>query len=97
MGMYWRLQSDNNALAAKDRIDPEKLLFYGFDGNEEVELMGFAKYLKTDTRFNSLQVWAEDFNSHFPTTHRYTKMLERWDQLDHTKKLTADEIKRMID
>lgn len=58
MEMYWRLQEDNDQLKGRppDKLDPKELTFPGFDGNNESALMGFARYLKDDGRFNTLRV-----------------------------------------
>jgi uncharacterized protein YfbU (UPF0304 family) len=99
MVMYWRLQESNDELKT-GRLDPKKLSFPGFDGNNETAFMGFARYLMQDRRFTTLRVASTDFNSHRATRDRYEKMLAEWRRMGGTKRppdLSAEEIHRVID
>jgi uncharacterized protein YfbU (UPF0304 family) len=63
--------------AEKDRIQIEvgkTIRFWGFDGNNESERLGIARFLiEKMERFTSFK--GRDLNSHWPTTATYHRML----------------------
>jgi uncharacterized protein YfbU (UPF0304 family) len=104
LDMHRDLTGSYEALTDKAGIDPFLVSFRGFDGNNEVELMGFLRFLKEQGR------WSETLekcglNSHCPTVERYRAMLRIWKPIRDKYKsdfgewhnLTADEIKQVLD
>lgn len=76
LDLYRGLNASYAALPSKDKasVDKKKLVFPGFDGNNETDLMAFAMLLVRD-----LGLWAElksrDLNSHMPMRETYARML----------------------
>lgn len=75
--------------------------FPGFDGNEESEYLGIARFLVEDLqRFVRFREGHRDLNSHWPTLDRYTAMLAVFEPLRTTligKRLTADQLIALLD
>ncbi len=74
--------------------DVERVKFLGFDGNNESEQLGFAKFFTKDgDRYEELRI----FNSHHPTLARYRKMLAEWKRMGRKPDLTKDQIESILD
>lgn len=74
--------------------DVERVKFEGFDGNNESQQLGFAKFFTRDgDKYKELQI----FNSHFPTLQRYRKMLAEWERMGRKPQLTKDQIESILD
>lgn len=61
------------------------LKFKGFDGNNESSHMAYCRYFIVDLgRFDELRYDQEfpDLNSHMPSVHKYSAMLEIWKSQD---------------
>ena len=94
LDMYASLQNSYSELNDKTGIDPAKLQFRGFSGNDESDFRGYAFYLRRTER------WADvlgngDLNSHVPTRELYGCMLEKWKGFDKDE-LTKEDIVRII-
>jgi len=100
LNMYRALDRSYNELTDKSGIDPKAIRFFGFDGNNESDLLSFAGFLREDGRFQ--ESLKGDLNSHSMTEHRYNKMLERFKAISEKHGLTArweltkDEIKQIV-
>jgi uncharacterized protein YfbU (UPF0304 family) len=72
-----------------------RLIFGGFDGNEEGEHYAYASFLLED-----LDLWKEsqdsDLNSHTDMLSDYRKMLAVWKSWQDKWHPTADEIERIV-
>jgi uncharacterized protein YfbU (UPF0304 family) len=68
--------------------------FIGFDGNNESELMGIARFLIDDMeRFTSFK--GRELNSHMPTRSMYRRMLSVFEPIRKTLvgvELSADQL-----
>lgn len=98
MGMYQRLKWAYEDLPAgeKAEINPHLLEFPGFDGNNETEYLGYARYIVSDGRsFQNLNERG-DFNSHMPTLGPYQNMLTVWQKLERKQTLTKDDILSVV-
>ncbi|HEY9682948.1 MAG TPA: YfbU family protein [Oculatellaceae cyanobacterium] len=74
--------------------DIERVKFEGFDGNNESQQLGFAKFFTRDgDKYKELQI----FNSHFPTLQRYRKMLAEWERMGRKPQLTKEQIESILD
>ena len=65
-------------------IEPDRLRFIGFDGNNETTEQSLARYMGV------LKGWYSEslipgLNSHGPTLDRYARQLHAWRQLPHSK------------
>ena len=90
---------DENGRARLAQLSPhfgKNVVFQGFDGNNETELMATARILVNDlgrwSRFDG-----RDFNSHFPSEDGYRRMLEKYGEFeDHSHELSVDEIAELL-
>lgn len=98
LDVYAALKRSYDKLEDKTGIDPRRLLFRGFDGNHDSDLIGYTCYL---LKYNN--AWREvfgdrenfmDFDTHAPVRHFYDRMLERWQTSARGKSrdLTKEEI-----
>lgn len=93
MAMYDALQQSYRRLANKEGIEERELAFPGFDGNEEGEYLGYAKFLRErEGKFTRLKDDSDYLNSHFPTLDTYNRMQEMWDRTGDKHALSHDEI-----
>jgi uncharacterized protein YfbU (UPF0304 family) len=81
LGIYGDLQTSYEELADKGLIDKKELIFPGFDGNNECELLSFANSLIKHGMFEST-LGKTARNSHMPTSEVYGRMIQRWNELD---------------
>ena len=82
-------------MAEKPTCEPYKMVFDGYDGNNEGKLMCYAEYYcKHDGgRFSSLEI--KDFNSHAARRDRYARMVAAWGQSADKHKLTKADVERI--
>ncbi|GGE47737.1 hypothetical protein GCM10011391_28140 [Pullulanibacillus camelliae] len=86
----------------KEKVDPEKLKFKGFDGNDETRYMVYARFFMHKLeRFEEL--WGEgknpDYNTHHSTLSKYRRMLDTWKSISdrYDSNLSADKINRILE
>lgn len=84
IGIYGDLSASYEKLTDKSEIDQNKVKFPGFDGNNESELLSFAKALLKHGCFTET-LGEEVINSHAWTTDIYKRMIDRWRELDEPK------------
>jgi uncharacterized protein YfbU (UPF0304 family) len=80
LGIYGDLRDSYNKLSDKSGIEKHQVEFPGFDGNNEPELLSFARALRAHDRFAET-LGEEAKNSHMPTTDVYQRMIARWREL----------------
>lgn len=82
-----------------DGLTKDDIRFMGFDGNQEPEFLGYARYFVHDlNRFNAL-VEGDGYlvpNSHYPTTEMYRQQLARWKHMRRPRNMEASEIKEVL-
>ena len=80
VGIYSDLRDSYERLADKSGIEPHQVEFPGFDGNNEGELLSFARALRKSNRFiDTLPEHGK--NSHMPTRDIYSRMISKWEEL----------------
>ena len=80
LGSYSDLRDSYEQLADKSGIEPHQVEFPGFDGNNEGELLSFARALRKSERFiDTLPEHGK--NSHMPTRDIYGRMIAKWEEL----------------
>jgi uncharacterized protein YfbU (UPF0304 family) len=85
LSMYQDMQDCYDKLSDKSGIDPNQLTFPGFDGNNEADLLGYARYYIEELgRYNRLRIIY--LNSHHPTINMYRRMLDEWREVQYTVK-----------
>ncbi len=78
-------------------IDPRNINFIGFDGNNESDLLSFARALRENGRFTEILKDGCQ-NSHCPTGRVYGNMLGAWKVLGKPNyPLTVEHIKAIAD
>jgi len=77
-------------------VDPARLRFPGFDGNNETKFVAYARHMRKYGKWTFLDLAAEDFNSHSQTEGRYKRMLGEWNASKEKYKLTAADIVRIL-
>lgn len=80
LGIYGDMHSSFAKMEDKSSLDESQLIFPGFDGNNESELLCFTHALLKHDRFiNTIGPAAR--NSHMPTTQKYRRMIQKWEEL----------------
>ncbi len=77
LGIYSDLRDSYNEISDKSGIEERLVKFPGFDGNNESDLLSFARALRKHDRFTET-LGKDANNSHMPTTEMYRRMIERW-------------------
>jgi uncharacterized protein YfbU (UPF0304 family) len=81
LGIYGDMRDSFANLSDKSGIEEQLLVFPGFDGTNEIELLGFTQaLLKHGGRFE-LTIGSTAKNSHMPTTDMYERMISKWKEL----------------
>lgn len=95
--LYSILKYSNDKLGT-NKVDPSRIVFYGFDGNNEYDYRGFCLFfVKRMNRFGELLSQENaDLNSHYKMVDRYKLMLQRWDGMGRKDKLSKEEIELII-
>lgn len=72
--------------------------YRGFDGNDETNLYGFARFLiETQGKFQEQRDNPEfEFNSHSHVAGQYQRMVAAWERADKKYQLTADEVDAIV-
>ena len=98
LSMFQYLKWGYDDLPDKSGIEEWRVKFAGFDGNNEVKQMAYAKYVCNldDSRFATLES-GDNFNSHCPVLDRYRAMLSEWNRSGNKYKLSKDDIIRIIE
>jgi uncharacterized protein YfbU (UPF0304 family) len=100
---YENLQRSARALGS-DALDEDtlaKLRFMGFDGNNEIEYLGYVRYLYETNRYVHVEGVGQGINSHMPTIHIYRRMLAEWravmgEKAQLSRVLTKSDIERVL-
>ena len=80
LDIYSSMRDSFRELSDKSGIDEKALVFPGFDGNNESDLLSFAHNLIKHGRFSST-LGEHAQNSHHPTYDIYRRMIDCWDEL----------------
>jgi uncharacterized protein YfbU (UPF0304 family) len=104
LDMHEGLQRSFQHLDDKDGITEDDVAFPGFDGNNESHHLCFAAHIKKGSRWETLATAIDsDWNSHFPTTQRYKRMLAKLNTIEDEHgmerkyRLSSNEIKEILD
>jgi len=77
LGIYSELRDSYNKLTDKSGIDEHLVVFPGFDGNNESELLSFSRALSQNGNYSET-IGKDAKNSHMPTTGMYRRMIAEW-------------------
>jgi len=100
LNMYRSITFSFKELPHSEGIDEKDLKFEGFDGNNETSQYSYVQYyilrlgcfeeLRYDMKY-------PDYNSHSPRLPKYRRMLATWRKCEDSSRLTAAEIKKIIE
>lgn len=96
MSMFDNLRYAYDHLVDKADIDEAGLKFWGFSGNDESRMLGYARYLRSTRRFESLPMDREEFDSHMPTLDMYRRMLDAYNLAPDKLHITKVDIVRTL-
>lgn len=72
--------------------------FPGFDGNKETKLLSYVRHaVENEQRFESVERWSEDFNSHMPTVELYQRMISAWERRGRPLQISEELFDALID
>lgn len=95
-GVYREVRNILEMFRALGPEETSGVRFAGFDGNEEIDHYGYARFLLEDRG-----LWREsrpsdgDYNTHYPVLTEYREMLEEWERCGKRFDLTSEEIERI--
>ena len=94
-------EEDRKLLVEKAGVLGESVQFPGFDGNNESEYLGIARFLVEDLdRFERFKTGKRTMlNSHCPTLQRYSRMLSVFEPIRKTligRRLSVDELASIL-
>lgn len=78
--LYETMKLSYDNLDDKSGVDEKDLAFPGFDGNNEPELLSFARGLVKHDRYMQV-LGAKPKNSHMQTTALYARMIKSWEDM----------------
>ena len=97
LGIYSDLRHSYNQLGDKTGIEEHSVSFPGFDGNNEVELLHFARALSNNQNFSET-IGKDARNSHMPTTDMYRRQISEWKSMGSPRyPLSKEQILRLLD
>jgi len=96
LALYSVLRDSYTELSDKGGVEEHAVQFKGFDGNNESDLLCFARSLiKHDRYSETLGKTAR--NSHSHTTDIYTRMLDCWDEMGRPDyPLSKEDIQKIL-
>lgn len=80
LGIYGDLKSSYDELEDKTGIEAHDVVWPGFDGNNESDLLSLTGALIADGRF-TVTLGKSAKNSHMPTVDVYQRIISRWEEL----------------
>lgn len=99
--MHRSLNFSFRDLEDKGDLTESDIKFKGFDGNNEITQMVYAKFVLHDLeRYSELKDTSKypDYNTHSPRLGKYRRMLAVWEECTgrYDSNLTADQIKKIL-
>jgi uncharacterized protein len=97
LDMFSHLKRGYQSLKYKEGIEERDVEFYGFDGNNEPQYIGYVRYLiEREGRFENLKKGSHHgYDSHMPKLGQYRSMLREWERSQDKYKMTKDDIIRI--
>jgi uncharacterized protein len=98
----YRIVEDYKRSNPSDDISKHMYSFFrGFDGNNETEYMGFARFLINEQgKFSEQQPYLaknDTLNSHAPMINKYRNMVNKWQELGRKYQLNKQEILHILE
>jgi uncharacterized protein len=97
LGIYSEMRDSYEQLTDKSGIELHQVQFPGFDGNNEGDLLSFARALRQNERFiDTLPEHGK--NSHMPTREMYGRIIAKWREMGEPHfPLTKEQILGLLD
>lgn len=99
LDMHRAMIYSNSSLSDDDKFAAEDIRFMGFDGNNEAEYLGYARYfIVTLERYDEIrnQFAYPDLNSHMYSIPRYKKMLEKWNSFGKSFGMSKAQLEELV-
>ncbi len=102
LDMFVAIRRNYGQLTDKIGIEPNEILFDGYDGNDpqEVKMLGYARFLvEKEGKFTDVKKGQDghwNFNSHGERIENYERMLAEWDQMGRNQILSKDQIANLL-
>ena len=97
LGIYSDLRDSFKQLSDNSGIAEHSVIFPGFDGNNEAELLHFSRALLKNDNYAET-IGKEPRNSHMPTTEMYRRQIAEWKALGSPRyPLSKESIVKIID
>lgn len=98
LDMYRSLHDSVKRIGDSVSSEKNKTAFMGFDGNNESEMLGYARFLIDSGRWTDVvSSGVHVVNSHMPMKGLYSRMLDRWNRCHDKFVLTPVEIQEILD
>lgn len=100
MQMYMLMQMVFDQLSEEEKVEvgEHRVVFPGFDGNNETMQMAYARWIVEDPmQFKSLRAENRNFNSHRRTLGRYQIVLGRWEEVRPKNDYTKEDLLYVLD
>lgn len=95
LDLHRALFSSVKRLDTNDTNLNKKIKFKGFDGNNETKYLVYAEYILHDLN-RYMELHSNDYNTHSPTSNKYSRMLKSWEKYNKTHKLNEQQIKEIL-
>ncbi|CAN5380076.1 YfbU family protein [soil metagenome] len=96
LGIHSDLRDSYSQLSDKSGIEEHLVHFPGFDGNNEADLLHFARALSRNGNYSET-IGKEARNSHMPTTDMYRRMINEWKSMGEPRyPLSKETILRIV-
>lgn len=97
LGIYSDLRDSYKQLSDKSGIDEQAVTFPGFDGNNEAELLHFARAVFENDNYAET-IGKDARNSHMPTTDIYRRQIAEWKNLGSPQyPFSKEQVLKVID
>lgn len=73
------------------------LQFPGFDGNNEPNLLSYARHVLAEGRFTQVTTWTPDLNSRMPSIELYQRMIAVWGRYGRPRTLNQEQLDALVD
>jgi len=94
LDMYSEIYTSYNKIE-NPIISFESIKFRGFDGNNEADLMAYCGFIVNDLgRYTEFK--GGDFNSHAPRVHKYSEMLQKWNEWGKPYNMSEEQINSLL-
>jgi uncharacterized protein YfbU (UPF0304 family) len=93
----FELLQDAEKTGMKPTPDHAFTKFPGFDGNNESQLLSYARHIRqNEQRFEYVELAGKDLNSHFPVAEMYQRMIVEWERQGRPSHLNQEQFDAIL-